>query len=79
MKILLIQIEKTTDAYIADGVKIYADRLKNYVSFFTETITMPKAIRQKPVEEQKRAEALEDLARAPKLNAPTNERDDIDT
>ena len=59
MKILLIQVEKTTDTYIADGVKIYTDRLKNYVPFFTETIVMSRAIRQKPVEEQKRAEALE--------------------
>ncbi|MES2131755.1 MAG: 23S rRNA (pseudouridine(1915)-N(3))-methyltransferase RlmH [Bacteroidota bacterium] len=58
MKILLVQIEKTTDLYLAEGVKIYADRLKNYVSFSTETIIMPKAVRQKPIEEQKREEAL---------------------
>ena len=42
-----------------EGVKIYTDRLKNYVSFSTETISMPKNIRQKPFDEQKRAEALE--------------------
>ncbi len=59
MKILLIQIEKTTDSYLTEGIKIYAERLKNYVSFNTETISMPKIIRQKPFEEQKRAEALE--------------------
>lgn len=59
MKILLIQIEKTTDSYLVEGVKVYTERLKNYVSFNTETISMPKIIRQKPFEEQRRAEALE--------------------
>lgn len=59
MKILLIQIEKTTDSYLQDGIKVYEDRLKNYVSFTTETILMPKNVRQKPFEEQKRAEAIE--------------------
>ena len=59
MKILLIQIEKTTDSYLVEGVKIYTERLKNYVSFSTETISMPKNIRQKPFDEQKRAEAVE--------------------
>ena len=61
MKILLIQIEKTTDLYLIEGVKIYTERLKNYIQFSTETIVMPKAVRQKPIEEQKRAEALEIL------------------
>jgi 23S rRNA (pseudouridine1915-N3)-methyltransferase len=59
MKILLIQIEKTTDSYLTEGVKVYTERLKNYVSFSTETISMPKIVRQKPFEDQKRAEALE--------------------
>ena len=59
MKILLIQIEKTTDLYLIEGVKIYADRLKNYVPFSTETLVMPKSVRQKPADEQKRAEAQE--------------------
>lgn len=61
MKILLIQIEKTTDSYLNEGVKVYTDRLKNYVQFNTETIVMPKAVRQKPFEEQKRTEAQEIL------------------
>jgi len=59
MKIILIQIEKTTDSYLLDGIKIYTERLKNYVSFSIETISMPKNIRQKPFDEQKRAEAIE--------------------
>lgn len=61
MKILLIQIEKTTDSYLNEGVKVYTERLKNYINFATETIVMPKAIRQKSFEEQKKAEALEIL------------------
>lgn len=61
MKILLIQIEKTTDSYLNEGIKVYTDRLKNYITFSTETIVMPKAIRQKSFEEQKKAEALEIL------------------
>jgi len=61
MKILLIQIEKTTDSYINEGVKVYTDRLKNYIQFSTETITMPKVIRQKSFDEQKKAEAAEIL------------------
>lgn len=59
MKILLIQIEKTTDLYLVEGIKIYTERLKNYIQLSTETIVMPKAVRQKPVDEQKRAEASE--------------------
>ncbi len=59
MKILLIQIEKTTDSYLVEGIKIYSERLKNYVQFTTETINMPKAVRQKTFDEQKKSEALE--------------------
>lgn len=59
MKILLIQIEKTTDLYLAEGIKIYTDRLKNYIQFSAETLVMPKAVRQKPIDEQKRVEAAE--------------------
>jgi 23S rRNA (pseudouridine1915-N3)-methyltransferase len=59
VKILLIQIEKTTDLYLAEGIKIYTDRLKNYIQFSAETLVMPKAVRQKPIDEQKRVEAAE--------------------
>lgn len=59
MKILLIQIEKTTDSYLQEGIRIYTDRLKNYVQFSTETLCMSKSVRQKPFDEQKRAEATE--------------------
>jgi len=61
VKILLIQIEKTTDLYLLDGIKVYTERLKNYVQFSTETLIMAKGVRQKPIDEQKRAEAQEVL------------------
>lgn len=61
MKILLIQIEKTSEPYIESGVNVYQGRLKNYISYETVTINMPKQVRQKSVEEQKRAEAQEIL------------------
>ena len=59
MKILLIQIEKTTETYLIEGIDNYTNRLKNYCAFSTETIIMPKAVRQKPFDEQKKAEAQE--------------------
>ncbi len=59
MKVLLIQIEKTTETYLNEGIDIYTTRLKNYCTLNTETIIMPKAIRQKPFDEQKKAEAQE--------------------
>lgn len=61
MKILLIQIEKTNDLYLLEGIKNYNERLKNYISLATETIIMPKVVRQKPIDEQKNAEAKEIL------------------
>ncbi len=61
MKILLIQVEKTADAYLNEGILVYSERLKNYINFAVETIILAKAIRQKPTDEQKKAEALEIL------------------
>lgn len=59
MKFLLIQIEKTSEKYIETGVNIYLDRLKNYISLEVATINMPKQVRLKPFDEQKKAEAIE--------------------
>lgn len=59
MKILLIQIEKTSEKYIETGVNIYLNRLKNYISLEVATINMPKQVRLKPFDEQKKAEAVE--------------------
>ena len=57
MKILLIQIDKTQDAYLEEGIELYVKRLKNYASFEVLTISMPKNVRQRTIAEQKNEEA----------------------
>lgn len=57
MKIVLLQIDKTQDSYIAEGVDIYVKRLKNYTQHEIITINVPKAVRQRSQGEQKTAEA----------------------
>lgn len=57
MKIQLLQIDKTQDSYLAQGIDIYARRLGNYTAFETVTITVPKTLRQRTVQEQKNGEA----------------------
>lgn len=53
MKIVLLQIGKTTEKYITDGVDKYSDRICKYSGF--EIITMPdlKNSKNMPVTEQK--------------------------
>lgn len=57
MKILLLQVDKTQDSYLNDGVEIYTRRLGNYTTFDTQTINVPKNIRQRSHAEQKNEEA----------------------
>jgi 23S rRNA (pseudouridine1915-N3)-methyltransferase len=57
MKILLLQIDKTQDSYLMEGIDIYTKRLKNYCSFEITTINVPKTIRQRTQNEQKQEEA----------------------
>lgn len=57
MKILLIQIDKTQDSYITEGIEIYAKRLKNYIPLEIMTINVPKTVRQRSFPEQKAEEA----------------------
>lgn len=57
MKILLLQIDKTQDSYLSEGIDIFVKRLKNYVSFEIHTIQVSKQIRQRSVNEQKLEEA----------------------
>lgn len=57
MKILLLQIDKTQDMYLSEGIDIYAKRLGHYTPFDTVTINVPKNLRQRPVNEQKKGEA----------------------
>jgi 23S rRNA (pseudouridine1915-N3)-methyltransferase len=57
MRIFLIQIDKTQDSYVAEGIELYTKRLNNYARFDTLTINVPKAIRQRSVAEQKLEES----------------------
>jgi 23S rRNA (pseudouridine1915-N3)-methyltransferase len=57
MRIILLQIDKTQDSYLAEGIEVYAKRLKNYTSLEIQTIHVPKAIRQRSFNEQKTEEA----------------------
>lgn len=57
MKTILIQIDKTQDAYLNEGIDIYAKRLKNYTSFDVVTINVPKNVRQRSINEQKAEES----------------------
>jgi 23S rRNA (pseudouridine1915-N3)-methyltransferase len=56
MKILLIQIDKTQDSYILQGIELYAGRLRNYCQIETLTINMNKSVRQRSQPEQKAEE-----------------------
>lgn len=62
MKILLIQVDKTQEAWLGEGVEIYHRRLKNYAAYEVKTINMPKTLRQRSESEQKAGEAKELLA-----------------
>ncbi len=57
MKILLIQIDKTQESYLQNGIDLYLQRLKNYTTMEVMTINVPKNVRQKTVNEQKAEEA----------------------
>jgi 23S rRNA (pseudouridine1915-N3)-methyltransferase len=57
MKVSLLQIDKTTEPYLNEGISIYLKRLKNYTAFEISTITVPKQVRSRPEKEQKSEEA----------------------
>jgi len=57
MTITFIQIDKTQDSYLTEGVNIYLKRLKNYCTLDTITINVPKNVRLRTEKEQKVEEA----------------------
>lgn len=57
MKILLLQIDKTQESYLTEGIEIYTKRIKNYSALDMVTINVPKAVRQRSHSEQKQEEA----------------------
>jgi 23S rRNA (pseudouridine1915-N3)-methyltransferase len=56
VKVVLLQIDKTHESYISEGFTVYSSRLTNYTRFEVITINVPKAVRLRPVAEQKAAE-----------------------
>jgi 23S rRNA (pseudouridine1915-N3)-methyltransferase len=56
MLVSFIQIDKTQDSYINEGVNIYLKRLKNYCTLEVITINVPKNVRQRSEKEQKTEE-----------------------
>ncbi len=57
MKITLIQIEKTDEKWLIEGIEKYEKRLKHYTTFDTLTLSLSKAIRSKSFDEQKKEES----------------------
>ena len=57
MKVTLLQIDKTTENYLLEGIEIYLKRIKNYTSFELCTINVPKTVRMKPESEKKNEES----------------------
>lgn len=57
MRILLVQIDKTQDSYLMEGIEVYTKRLKNYIQLEILTINVPKSVRQRSIPEQKAEEA----------------------
>ncbi|HEX7413793.1 MAG TPA: 23S rRNA (pseudouridine(1915)-N(3))-methyltransferase RlmH [Bacteroidia bacterium] len=53
MKIILLQIDKTDQSFVEQGVQEFTKRLSRYVPFETITISINKTIRNKTIIEQK--------------------------
>jgi 23S rRNA (pseudouridine1915-N3)-methyltransferase len=56
MKVILLQVDKTQDSYLIEGIENYTKRLHNYTDFKILTINVPKAVRQRSHNEQKAEE-----------------------
>jgi len=57
MRITLLQIDKTQDKYLTEGIEIYTKRLRNYATVDLMTISVPKTVRLRTFNEQKMEEA----------------------
>jgi 23S rRNA (pseudouridine1915-N3)-methyltransferase len=52
MKINIIQIDKTQEKWLLEGIENYVSRLKHYTDFTTTTIEIPKKNRQLSIPQQ---------------------------
>ena len=66
MKITLLQIDKTDQAFVEQGVQEFSKRVNRYNSFETVTISINKTIRSKSIDEQKKEEEKQILAQLSK-------------
>lgn len=58
MKVWLIQIDKTDEKWLAEGIGKYEKRIVHYVPYETLTLNISKATRSKTIEEQKKEEGV---------------------
>jgi 23S rRNA (pseudouridine1915-N3)-methyltransferase len=56
MRILLLQVDKTQDSYLSEGIELFIKRLRNYAQLEIQTINVPKNVRQRSISEQKTEE-----------------------
>ncbi|HKC69842.1 MAG TPA: 23S rRNA (pseudouridine(1915)-N(3))-methyltransferase RlmH [Bacteroidia bacterium] len=68
MKIILLQIDKTDQSFVEQGVQEFTKRLTRYTSFETITISINKTIRNKTIAEQKQEEEKQLLAHLTKYD-----------
>jgi len=62
MKIVLLQIDKTDQSFVEEGIKEFSKRVSRYNPFETITINISKNIRSKSIPEQKTEEEKQVLA-----------------
>jgi len=68
VKIILLQIDKTDQSFVEQGVQEFTKRLTRYASFETITISINKTIRSKTIAEQKIEEEKQLLAHIAKYD-----------
>ncbi len=56
MKITLLQVDKTDEKWLSEGIEKYVKRLRHYVDFEVQILEINKNIRSRSLEEQKREE-----------------------
>ncbi len=69
MKIVLLQIDKTDQAFVEEGIKEFSKRVSRYNPFETITISISKNIRSKSIPEQKLEEEKQILVHLEKYEA----------
>lgn len=57
MKVKLIQVGKTDDSWLRDGILTYEKRIIHYVNYSTQTIPSPKFQKQTAVSQMKKKES----------------------